>query len=75
MFRNYVWRFYILRSVSVIFDTIYIIGIFWVDKLECSEGNVFVCVFVCGGGGGVQAHVIETLTVRLKIIAYCYTTW
>lgn len=49
---------------------------FCVDELKCSEGNVFVGVFVCGGGGGggVQAHVIETLTVRLKIIAYCYTT-
>lgn len=33
------------------------------------------CVFVCGNGGGdLQAHVIETVTVRLKIIAYCYTT-
>lgn len=32
------------------------------------------CVFVCGGGGDLQAHVIETVTVRLKIIAYCYTT-
>lgn len=33
-----------------------------------------MCLFVCGGVGVVQAHVIETVTVRLKIIAYCYTT-
>lgn len=38
-----------------------------------------MCLFAClcvagGGGGGLQAHVIETVTVRLKIIAYCYTT-